>query len=57
MHLSITALHVFGCLSSVYPYTQRRHGLYSIEVPVSGRAGVPDHLPGAHHEILPHPAG
>lgn len=33
------------------------HGLIPAEVPLSGRAGVPDHLPGAHYAILPHPAG
>lgn len=50
MHRIVTALQTFS------PY-QSRHGLYSTEVPVPGRAGAPDHLPGAHHEILPDPAG
>lgn len=33
------------------------HGFIPAEVPLSGRVGVPDHLPGAHHALLPHPAG
>lgn len=43
-------------LSSSRPPT-RDHGLVPFEVPLSGRAGVPDHVPGAHHAVLPHPAG
>lgn len=40
----------------VFPVS-RRHGFVPAEVPLSGRAGVPDHVPGAHHEVLPHLAG
>lgn len=34
-----------------------QHGILQAEVPVSGGAGVPDHLSGADHALLPHPAG
>lgn len=31
--------------------------LLQAEVSVSGGAGAPDHLAGAHHALLPHPEG
>lgn len=57
MDLIRTALYVFAYFGGFSVQSQSRHGLHSIEVPVPGRAGVADHLPGAHHEVLPDPAG
>ena len=38
-------------------YRLVHHGVPQAEVPVPGRAGVPDHVAGAHHAVLPHPDG
>lgn len=34
-----------------------RHGFLPAQVPLPGSAGIPDHVPGAHHALLSNPAG
>uniref|UniRef100_A0AAX7UXA1 Solute carrier family 35 member A3a n=1 Tax=Astatotilapia calliptera TaxID=8154 RepID=A0AAX7UXA1_ASTCA len=49
---------VLLCSSSVSSCSPKRgHGFSPAQVPLTGCAGVPDHLPGAHHALLPYPAG
>lgn len=49
---------VLLCSSSVSSCSPKRgYGFSPAQVPLSGCAGVPDHLTGAHHALLPHPAG
>lgn len=66
--LCIYLLTIFTVLTSCTLYLYRHfllscvqtpsvNGFLTAEVPLAGRAGVPDHLPGAHHAVLPHPAG